>query len=483
MKLIKILEKIDYKLIKGSLDIDIKDISYDSRRIKKGFLFVCLIGIDSDGHNYISKAIEKGAVGVITCEDVDIKEDVTVVKINDTRTQLSILSANLFDNPADKLIKIAITGTKGKTSTSFMIKSILEENKEKVGVIGTIGTYINNVLYENKNTTPESYFIQKYMRQMVDEGVKYLIMEASSQALKVGRINNITFDYAIFTNLSMDHVGPREHPTYEDYVNSKMLLFKQSKIGIVNSDDKEYERIKQLSKAKLYTYGENNNSDYTLHDIKYVNNSNFLGTEFKVKGKINDIFNVSSPGEFSAYNALSAIILSSLLKIDINVIKKGLEKFSVEGRCESISINDYSVVIDFAHNRLSMESIISTMKNYNHNRIIAVYGCGGGRSKKLRYELGEVGGKLCDLNIITEDNSRNDDLDDIISDITKGIKDNDGEYKIIKDRKKAREYALSIAEKNDIILILGKGHEKFQEIKGIKYPFDEKKIINDYIKK
>ena len=482
MKLIELLNNIDYKLIKGTLDIDVKDIAYDSRKIEKDFAFVCLIGIDTDGHNYINQAIKNGANCIITCKDVTVDDDVTIIRLEDTRTQLSYLSANLFNNPADKLIKIGITGTKGKTSTSWMIKSILEANGEKVGVIGTIGTYINNVLYEHKNTTPESYYIQKFMRQMVDENVKYLIMEASSTALKVGRINNIIFDYAIFTNLSIDHVGPREHPSYEDYVESKMKLFKQSKIAIINNDDKESSHIKDIASCELYTYGENNTSDIKIENIEYLKEEGFLGTKFKLNGKIEGNYKVSAPGIFSAYNAASAIIVSNMLGVEDSVIKKGLEKFYVEGRCEIINVNNkINVIIDFAHNKISMKSIIETMKSYPHNKIISIFGCGGGRSYDRRYELGEVSAKLSDLSIVTTDNPRNDDINEIMCDIVQGLKDNNGNYKIIEDRKEAIEYALANAEKDDIILILGKGHEKFQEIKGKIYPFDEKRIVKDFI--
>lgn len=482
MKLLKLLDGIKYELLCGNIDIDVNDICYDSRNIKKGDVFVALIGIDSDGHNFINKAICNGANCIIVCEDIftNFNNDVTVIKIKDTRTQLSILSSNLFDNPQGKLIKIGITGTKGKTSTSWMIKKILEENGDKVGVIGTVGTYINGKLYNHKNTTPESYLVQKFMKIMVDEGVKYLIMETSSTALKVGRINNIIFDYGIFTNLSIDHVGPREHPNYDDYVYSKSKLFKQCKVGILNHDDLEYLNMIKDSNCKIYTYGKNKNCDFVIDNIDYLNTNKFLGASFNLNDSYQ--YKVSSPGEFSVYNACGAIIVCQLLGINDSVIKSGLEKFSVDGRCEIMNIsNKYKVVIDFAHNKVSMESIINTMKMYKHNRIITIFGCGGGRSFERRYELGELSGKLSNLSIVTTDNPRNDKVDEIISDICKGVISSNGDYVIIKDRKEAIIYALKNAVDNDIILLLGKGHEKFQEIRGVLYPFDEKEIINNFI--
>lgn len=475
MILKKILKNIEYKLIQGTTDLDIKDISYDSRNIKKNYAFICLIGIDTDGHNYINHAIENGATCIITCKDINLNnKEITIIKIEDTRKQLSYISANLFENPQEKLIKIGITGTKGKTSTAWMIKSILEHANKKVGIIGTLGTYINKKKIKHKNTTPESYLIQKYMKKMVDKNIKYLIMETSSQALKVGRVNNIKFDYAIFTNLSNDHIGPREHKNYEDYRNSKMKLFEQTKIGIINSDDKEYKNI--TNKCKIYTYGKT--GEVQIKNIK----TKELGIEFELDGLIKGNYYVNTPGNFSAYNAASAIITTTLLNIDKKSIKKGLKNFKVSGRCEIIKTNNYNIIIDYAHNKLSMESIIKTMKMYPHNRIITIFGCGGGRDKAIRKELGTTSGSISDLSIITTDNPRYDNNEEILKDIEEGLKQTKGKYKIIEDRKEAIIYALKNAKKNDIILILGKGHENFQEIEGIKYSFNEKKIINNYLK-
>lgn len=482
MKLLKLLEGIEYELLLGDIDIDIKDISYDSRKIESEYAFIALRGIDVDGHNYINKAIELGAVCIIVDKEVAINENITVIKLNDTRKELAKLSANLFQNPARELTKIAITGTKGKTTTSFMIKSILEQNGDKVGVIGTIGTIIDGVLYEHKNTTPESYLVQKYMRMMVEKGCKYLIMEVSSQALKVGRVSNIVYDYAIFTNLSMDHVGAREHPTFDDYIYSKSLLFKQSKVGILNCDDKYYHNMIKDSNATIYNYGKNANN-LIINDIKYINNDDALGIELYTDGEIKNKFIINAPGKFSAYNASSAIMLAHLLKINNEVIKTALINFNVPGRCEIIKFNNnIKVVIDYAHNNISMESIINTMKAYKSGRVISVFGCGGGRSREIRYELGVMSGKFSDFSIITTDNPRNDNLDEINADIERGIISQNGKYIIIKDREEAIKYAINNAQNGDIIILMGKGHEKFQEINGIIYELDERKIVENLIK-
>ena len=481
MKLKKLLENIEYQLVKGSLEIDIQDLSYDSRTISKDCAFVALVGIDTNGHRYMKDVIQKGCTCLFICEEMEILEDVTVIKLQDTRKELARLSSNLFQNPEKDLIKIAITGTKGKTSTSFMIKKILELAGEKVGVIGTLGTYIDGVLYPHKNTTPESYHIQKFMRQMVDCGTKYLIMETSSQALKVGRVQHIQYDYGIFTNLSIDHIGPREHATYEDYRNSKALLFKQCQVGIFNQDDPEYTNMIQEATCQIYTYGQSETSDLQILNIQSIYTTDFLGTEFATSGLVKNTFQVRSPGIFSAYNASAAILVCKLLGIKEETIQEALRQFAVRGRCEIFSIQDkFKVVIDFAHNQISMQSIFETMREYHPHQIITIFGCGGGRSPERRYELGVTAGTYSDFSIITTDNPRNDEVDEINQDIARGIESVKGSYTIIKDRKEAILYALSQAEEHDIILLLGKGHETYQEIKGVKYPFDEKKIIEDF---
>ena len=484
MQLKELLKDIPYQLVKGNLEVEIKDICYDSRDYQKKDVFVCLVGIDTDGHKYIEDVIKRGCQVIITSKEVDVNDnDITVIRVDDTRRKLPYLSANLFHHPADKLIKIAITGTKGKTSTSWMIKNILESAQEKVGVIGTIGTIIDGKITSHKNTTPESYLVQKYMRKMVNAGVKYLIMEASSQALWVGRIQNIVFDYGIFTNLSIDHVGPREHASYEDYANSKALLFKQCKVGIFNQDDMEFTRMTKEATCEILTYGKKKKNNLMIKEVSPIHENDFLGTKLQTEGVIQDDFLISSPGDFSAYNAAAAILLANTLKINIRYIKEGLQTFQVPGRLQIFNINNrFKVVIDFAHNKLSMESVIQTMRKYRVNRIITLFGCGGGRSYDRRVELGCISGKLADLSIITTDNPRWDDVHLINADIKKGIESVGGKYLIIEDRKEAILYALNHAKERDVILLLGKGHENFQEIKGIKYDFNETEIIKTYLK-
>ena len=477
MKLVELLNNIDYKIINGNTSVFVNDITYDSRTANKDNLFIALVGIDRDGHDYISDVRKNGCNIFIVSKNIKPLDNETIIKVNDTRKILPILSANLFKNPGNELIKIGITGTKGKTSISYMIKSLLENNGDTVGVIGTNGTFFKNVKIEHKNTTPESYLVQKYMRMMVDNGIKYLIMEVSSQALKVGRVSNIIFDYSIFTNLSMDHIGKREHPSYQDYVYSKSLLFRQSKMGIINKDDKEFNNITKNSTSKIITYG-TENSDYKIENIEKYKDNNSLGMNFTIN---NEKYFVNMPGTFSVYNAASVVVLGKILNIDRKIILDTLKNISVEGRVEVYNIKDFKVVIDYAHNNLSIESIITTMRPYA-DRIITIVGCGGGRDKSIRVGIGETSGKLSDLTIITEDNRRNDNLDEINKDIEYGVKKSKGDSIIINNREEAIEYAIKNAKKGDIILLLGKGHEKFPEIKGHIYEFDEKKIIERIVR-
>lgn len=482
MKLEKLLNNIEYTLIKGSLDTEVTGLYYDSRKVTEGSAFICLSGLQVDGHDYISGAIEKGAAVVIVEKDVEIKEEVTVVKLSNTRKNLSQLSINYFDNPASKLIMIGITGTKGKTTTSWMIKNILEEDGKKVGVIGTMGVFINGKHYETVNTTPESYDIQRYLKEMVDSGVEYAVMEVSSQALKVGRVENMTFDYGIFTNLTKDHIGDGEHENMEDYIYSKSLLFQRSKIGILNMDDTHYQDMIKNSTCKTYTYGKNKESDVIIEDIKLLRKEHFIGLELQTKGIIEDTFLINTPGEFSAYNALGAILTTHLIGCKIENIKEALAKVAVKGRVEIVPVsNKYSVIIDYAHNGVSMESILKTMRAYNPKRIVSLFGCGGNRSKDRRYDMGEISGQLADFTIVTEDNSRYEDINDIMNDIEIGLKKTSGEYIKIADRKDAIKYAMDNAKEGDIILLLGKGHETYREINGVREHLDEREIIKDIL--
>ena len=484
MKLEKILEGIEYELVKGNIDIEVNNIYYDSRKVEKESLFYCMKGTTVDGHDYIDSAIEKGASVIVISKDVNINSDVTVIKIKDTRRMLSKISINFFGNPIKELTSIAITGTKGKTTTTWMIKNILEEDNKKVGVIGTMGVFFGDKHYSTVNTTPESYEIQKYLREMVDNGVKYLVMEVSSQALKVGRVDGLVFDYGVFTNLTQDHIGENEHPNMEDYIYCKSLLFRQCKHGIFNIDDIHYNDMIKDSTCDIYTYGKSSDANLVISKMSLLRDKNFIGIELNTDGLIKDSFLVNTPGEFSAYNSACAIITTHLLGCNTDSMKKALKKVAVKGRVEIVpGFENFSVIIDYAHNGVSMDNILSTMREYHPKRIVSLFGCGGNRSKDRRYDMGEVSGNLADFTIVTEDNSRFEDVEDIMNDIEIGLKKTNGKYIKIGDRKEAIKYALDNALEGDIILLLGKGHETYQEKNGERYHYDEREIIKELLEK
>jgi len=482
MKLNQIFKGIEYELIKGTMDEVVKDIAYDSRLVQNGTLFLANFGIKEDNQKYIPIAIKNGAKAIVISKAIDILENITVIKVKSTTKILSKLSMNFFDNPGNKLTTIAITGTKGKTTVSFMIKNILECAGYKCALIGTTGIYIDNIKYPTKNTTPEVYDTIKYMHEAVNKKIDYLIMEVSSQALKYDRVEGIIYDYAIFTNLTKDHIGGFEHDNMEDYINSKAKLFKQCHHGIFNIDDKYYEIMIKGTNATINTYGYSNNANLRTTNMKLLKAKHFFGIELTTDGFIKDKFKISSPGKFSSYNALAAILTCHMLGINISYIKKALNNFSVIGRVEPIHVSDdFNLLIDYAHNGASTKSILSTIREYHPKRIVTVFGCGGNRSKDRRYEMGEMAGKYSDFCIITEDNNRYESFDSIAKDILIGICKTKCKYKIIPKRKEAIKYAIENAKKGDIIMLLGKGHEDYLEIKNKKYPFNERLVIKEIL--
>lgn len=482
MKLRELLKDVSYELVQGDLDLEVSDIAYDSRKVKEKTLFVAMKGFRVDGHDYIEKAIENGSKCVIVEDDVKVSGDITVVKLSDTRVDLSKLSRTLFGYPDKEMTTIAITGTKGKTTISTMIKKILDDSGKTCGLIGTMGVFYKDKYYHTMNTSPESYDVFKYMREMLDNGVNYLVMEISSQSLKLKRWSNVIFDYAVFTNLSLDHVGDDEHDSFEDYKYCKSLLFKQAKVGLFNIDNEHSGDMMKGASCSAYTYGYNDKADYVIKSATNVMTGGFVGIELETGGKLDGKFRVSIPGLFTAYNAGAAIVIASMLGIDIDSISRSLEDVSVKGRMESVKVsNKFSVLIDYAYQGIAMENVLSTIKISNPKRIVTVFGCGGNRSKQRRFDCGEVSGKYADLSIITSDNPRYEKNEDIVNDILVGMNKTSGKYVIIHDRREAIREALVNAEEGDVILILGKGHETYQIVEGVEYPFDERIIIKEII--
>lgn len=482
MKINKLFENIKHEIIAGTYETEIEDIIIDSRKVTKNTLFVALEGAEFDGHDYIEDAIKNGASAILVSKDVKTSKDITIVKVENTRKILSKLSMTFFNYPQSKLKTIAITGTKGKTTTSFMIKSIIEASNHTCGVIGTTGVYIKDKYYQIKNTTPESYDIFKYMNEMVENKIEYVVMEVSSQALKYDRVNDIVFDYGIFTNLTKDHIGENEHESMEDYIKSKAKLFNQSNYGIFNIDDEHFYDMVIGGDASINTFGYNEKADLKAENIELMRHGDLIGIKLTVSGVINDTFEISTPGKFSSYNAMSAILTCHMLGIDVKYMKEALKHFSVKGRVEQVKVsNEFTLLIDYAHNGVSTESILTTMKEYNPKRIVTIFGCGGNRSKDRRYEMGKIASKYSDFCIITEDNNRYEEFSDIANDILEYY-DKKCPYEIIPSRKEAIRYAIKNGKPGDIIMLIGKGHENYIEVKGKRTPFDEREIIKEILK-
>lgn len=485
MILKNIIENINLTEFTGSKEIEISDICYNSSKVTKGSLFVCLCGSNFDGHDYIDEAVKNGAIAVAVQKEVTTHNKVAIIKVKNTREFLAYASATFFGNPAKELVTIGITGTKGKTTTSFMIRSILEKSGLKTGVIGTIGAVCGNNIVKLSNTTPESYEIQKNFRKMVDDGCKCVVLEASSIGLKNHRLDGFKFDYGIFTNFSHDHIGKNEHSSMEEYLECKSMLFKRCKVGFINVDDEKSSEIIKNHTCMIRTFGIKNSADYCADSINLVNKFGHIGVSCNFYGdlKIDDVY-ISIPGEFNVYNALAASAVCHYMKISNESIKDGLFQVKVKGRVEPVKVSDnYSLFIDYAHNALSMENILKTLKKYNPNRLIVLFGAGGNRPKVRRYEMGEMAGDLADLSVITSDNPRFEKPSEIIEDIKTGIEKTGGKYIIIENRKEAIRYCLEHAQKGDIIVLAGKGHEDYQEINGIKYPFDERTIVENILNK
>ena len=480
----ELLQKIDYKCIKGNADVAVSEVVYDSRKITKNCMFICICGYVSDGHDYAKEAVEKGAAVLIVQREVEVPANsaVTIIKVKDTRYAMAFISAAYFGHPAEKMKIIGITGTKGKTTTTYLIKSILESAGYKVGLIGTIETVIGNEHIPANNTTPESFVLQQTFRKMVDAGCEIVVMEVASQGLKLHRTQGFTFEIGIFTNLSPDHISPNEHADFEEYRMCKGLLFQQCRLGIINIDDENAKEVLAGHTCLVETYGFDKKADLYAEDLKLVNKPGELGIDFLVKGKMDFRVEVPTPGRFSVYNALTAIAVCRHFDVEQAKIQKALLSAHVKGRIEMVPVSDdFTLLIDYAHNAMSLQSLLSTLKEYQPKRLVCVFGCGGNRSKLRRYEMGEVSGNLADLTIITSDNPRFEEPLDIIEDIKTGMKKTDGAYIEICDRKEAIAYAIGNGQPGDIIVLAGKGHEDYQEIKGVKYPMDERVLIAEIL--
>lgn len=483
MKNIKeLLKKLDYHMINGTLEGTISELVYDSRKVSEGCMFVCIKGAAYDSHEHVDEIVKKGAKVIVAERQVEVPEGVTLILVDDTRYALALLSAAYFDYPAEKMKVIGITGTKGKTTTTFMVKGILEHAGYKVGLIGTIETIIGEKHIPAANTTPESYLIQQYFAKMVEAGCDVCVMEVSSQGLMMHRTAGIPFEIGIFTNLAPDHIGPNEHASFEEYAACKGMLFNQCKTGIANVDDEHFDMVLKGHTCDLETIGFSEKADYCASNVELVGRPGYLGVKYHVSGKLDMDVEIDVPGKFSVYNSLVAIAVCEHFKVSEADLKEALKVVKTKGRIEMIKVSDdFILMIDYAHNAMSLQSLLETLKEYHPQRLVCVFGCGGNRSKLRRYEMGEVSGNLADLTVITSDNPRFEEPQAIIDDIKIGMAKTDGEYVEIIDRKEAIRYVIEHGQKGDVIVLAGKGHEDYQEIKGKKYPMDERVLIQEVL--
>ena len=478
MKLCELIKELEIKEeVRYDGDAEISDIVYDTRRIVPGCIFVCIEGTRFDSHTLSLKAEEAGAAVIIASKPVEALS-CQVIYVPDTRKAMALLSAAFFGHPARELKTVAITGTKGKTTTSYMVKELLERAGHKCGLIGTIEIDTGKRRFLADHSTPESYLIHEYMREMVDAGCDAVVMEASSQGFKMDRTWGIEFDTGVFTNLEKDHISPEEHASMEEYIACKAMLFRQCRRGLFNMDDSHVSSMTAGCSCSVSTFGLEEGADLRATDIELINRGGYLGIACRLKGSYDTELEIGIPGRFNVYNALCAAAIAREFDVPAEILREVMKDFHVHGRVEPVKVSDkYSMMIDYAHNSMALESLLKTLREYEPGRLVCIFGCGGNRSRDRRFEMGEVSGRLADLTIITSDNPRYEKPEDIIADIITGIEKTGGSYTVVPDREEAVKYALENAREGDLIVLAGKGHENYQEICGVKHHMDERELI------
>ena len=475
MKLSELLKNADVK--NSFADCEIVDVTQDSRLVEEGFLFVCIKGNTFDGHSVAKEMLEKGARAVVCERDLGLENQIVV---SDTREAYSVICANYFSNPAKKLKLIGLTGTNGKTTTTFLIKQILEGAGKRVGLIGTVQNMVCDEVYPAKYTTPDAYELQRLFSLMVKADCEYCVMEVSSQALAQGRVNGLHFEIGAFTNLTQDHLD--YHKTWENYFNSKRILFENSSIAVTNADDENGLKIVSGLNCKVVSYAVNtNNADYVAKNVKFKSN----GVEYELVSELIGRVNCPIPGRFSVYNSLCAASIALTLGISFEEVLTAISKSNgVKGRIEVVPTDtDYTVIIDYAHSPDGLENIISSLREIAKKRIVTVFGCGGDRDRTKRPIMGKIAAELSDFCVVTSDNPRSENPSKIIEDILEGMKGVSTPYVVVENRREAIKWALENAKKDDIILLAGKGHETYQILPTGTIHFDEREVVADILKK
>ena len=484
------LKELKYEVLTGSLNIEVDEVVYDSRKACRGSVFVCVHGARADGHDFIADVYNKGTRVFVVERELDelsfpSSDDLTVIRVSDAREALALLSAARFGNPFKKMISIGVTGTKGKTTSTTMLRHILTAAGKKVGLIGTTGCFIGESHTPTMNTTPESYELHEDFAKMVQAGCEYVIMECSSQGFKLKRTYGLNFDMGVFLNISPDHIGPAEHESFEEYMECKAMLLSQSRTAVVNKDALHTDEIIRLSgieAERVKAYSVKEAADETASVIEYISTGDFTGTEFTAGGVVNGRIKVPLPGYFNIENTLSAVLAAGLLGISYEDIRKGVLSTSVNGRMEVVCRTDkFTIFVDYAHNEVSMVSLLDTLrKDYRPGRLVVIFGCGGNRSKDRRTGMGAAAAHSADLTIITSDNPRYENPDDIINDIYEAYISAGGRDEAcvrITDRRSAIRYSMEHAEEGDMIAVIGKGHEDYVEINGIRTRFLDREVI------
>ena len=477
MKLNDLLKEIEVLEYSADLEMEISNISYDSRSTQPGDLFVAMTGYATDGHTFIPKAMAAGAVAVL-CERKP-EGDMPFVRVANSRRALAVLGANFFGHPADDMIMVGITGTNGKTSTTYLLKAILESVGAKVALIGTNQNMIGQEIIPTERTTPESFEVQKLFAQMRDAGCTHVVMETSSHALYLDRVYGVHYDVGVFTNLTQDHLD--FHETMEAYCDAKSILFDNCDTGVCNADDPWTERLLSKAECRKYFYGVKNDADLRAEEIELAAD-HIAFTAVTKEERVSVRVNI--PGGFMVYNTLDVLGAALALGISLERSAEALAKVpAVKGRVEVVPTpgKEYTVLIDYAHSPDGLENVLSSVKGFAKGRTIALFGCGGDRDRTKRPKMGAIAAKIADFVVVTTDNPRTEQPADIIADILPGMEDSKTPYVVVEDRVEAIHWAMDHAQAGDVIVLCGKGHETYQEINHVKYHMDEREIVAEYL--
>jgi UDP-N-acetylmuramoyl-L-alanyl-D-glutamate--2,6-diaminopimelate ligase len=478
LKLVDVMKNVEFELLQGNFDIEINKLEYDSRNISPNDIFICIKGYETDGHKYVKSAAAKGARVIVCQDDIQTEVGCTVIKVKDTRKAMALMGSNFYGNPKSKFKIIGVTGTNGKTTTAFMLKSILETAGYKVGLIGTIANYIGDKKVASSRTTPESLELHKLFKEMADSSVEYCVMEVSSHSLYLGRVYGLEFCQGIFTNLTRDHLD--FHKTFENYYESKLIMFKNSRNSVINVDHEYGKKLMEDIEGSKITFSIENKADVIGRNMEMDSRGVKFDLEYRNTMAHIDL---KIPGKYNVENALGSAGACLSEGISMGLVKAGLENMlCVPGRCENVTHGynlGYEIIVDYAHTPDGLENILKTAREFTQGRVIAIFGCGGDRDKTKRPIMGEIGTNLSDISTITSDNPRTEEPDMIIKDILCGVKKDN--YLVVENRKEAIRKGIEIAQPGDVVVIAGKGHEEYQILKTGKIHFDEREIVKEIL--